>query len=247
MDKTILSDTVGLDTFTDLLRSKRKTCAFGIATARQLKSVLAQLKKYDIPKPDILISSVGTEIYYSEDLVFSTDWAEHIDHNWNPKAIRRIFARIPGLTPQDESEQSRFKISYDISDEAAITFNKQEVASMLRREDQSVNLFVSQGGKIDIVPARASKGLALRYVANIWGIPMERILVAGGAGTDENMMSGNTLSVVVSNRHHEQLEYVNDEKHIYYAKMPNSLGILEAIEHFRFFDGEAINRNLHHA
>ena len=105
-----------------------------------------------------------------------------------------------------------------------------------------MNLFVSQGGKIDIVPARASKGLALRYVANIWGIPMEHILVAGGAGTDENMMSGNTLSVVVSNRHHEQLEYVNDEKHIYYAKMPNSLGILEAIEHFRFFDGEAINK-----
>lgn len=235
LDKTLLSNTVGLKEFTELLRCKRKSCAFGIATARQLKSVLAVLKQYDIPKPDILISSLGTEIYYSEELTFSTAWAEHIDHNWNPKAIRRIFDSMPGLVLQDEMEQSRFKISYDLSSRVADTFNKQEVASMLRREDQSVNMFLSHGRKLDIVPARASKGLALRYVAAIWGIPMEHVLVAGGAGTDEDMMSGNALSVVVSNRHHEELEFVNNEKHIYYARQPNALGILEAIDHYNFF------------
>lgn len=238
LDKTLLSNTAGLKEFTELLREKRKTCAFGIATARQLTSVLAVLKKYDIPKPDILISSLGTEIYYSQELARSTDWAEHVDHNWNPKAIRRILDSLPGLTLQEDEEQSRYKISYDLSSSAAAQFSKQDISSLLRKEDQSVNIFLSQGQKLDIVPARASKGLALRYVATIWGIPMENILVAGGSGTDEDMMAGNTLSVMVSNRQHEALEYVHDEKHIYYAEKPNALGILEAIQHYNFFGDE---------
>lgn len=240
LDKTLLSDTKGLKEFTELLRSKRKTCGFGIATARQMKSVLAVLKKYDIPKPDILISSVGTEIYYSQELTFSTSWATHVDHNWNPKAIRRILSDIPGLSLQDDSEQSEFKISYDLNNQIENPTTKQDIISVLRKEEQSVNVFLSQGQKLDIVPARASKGLALRYVATIWDIPMENILVAGGSGADEDMMTGNTLSVMVSNRQHEALEYVHDEKHIYFAKQPNALGILEAIEHFHFFEEEKI-------
>lgn len=244
LDKTLLSDTAGLKDFTELLREKRKTCAFGIATARQLNSVLAVLKKYDIPKPDILISSLGTEIYYSEELTASTDWAEHVDHNWNPKAIRRILDKLPGLLLQGESEQSRFKISYDLNSEAAKQFTRQDLHTLLRKEDQSVNVFLSLGHKLDIVPARASKGLALRYVATIWGIPMENILVAGGSGTDEDMMSGNTFSVMVSNRQHEPLEYVHDEKHIYFAEQPNALGILEAIDHYGFFDKESSGKKV---
>lgn len=238
LDKTLLSDTTGLKEFAELLRSKRKTCGFGIATARQMTSVLAVLKKYDIPKPDILISSVGTEIYYSQDLTLSTSWARHVDHNWNPKAIRRILQDLPGLSLQDDAEQSEFKISYDLHKVSEEAITKQDILSLLRKEEQSVNVFLSQGQKLDIVPARASKGLALRYVATIWGIPMEKILVAGGSGADEDMMTGNTLSVMVSNRQHEALELVHDEKHIYFANQPNALGILEAINYFHFFDDE---------
>ena len=238
LDLTLLSNTAGLKEFGELLRDTRKTCGFGIATARQLTSVLAVLKKYDIPKPDILISSLGTEIYYSQEMTISSDWSEHVDHNWNPKAIRRILDKLSGLSLQDDSEQSRFKISYDLSSAAAQNLTKQDIDSLLRKEDQSVNVFLSQGQKLDIVPARASKGLALRYVATIWGIPMENILVAGGSGTDEDMMSGNTLSVMVSNRQHEALEYVHDEKNIFYASRPNALGIMEAIEHYNFFGNQ---------
>jgi len=237
LDKTLLSNTGnGLKELNALLRAKRKTCGFGIATARQMTSVLAVLKKYNIPKPDILISSGGTEIYFSQDLVMSTDWANQVNHNWNPKAIHRILGQLSSLQLQDDAEQSQFKISYDIIADIDNAPTQHEINSLLRKEEQSVNVFVSQGQKIDIVPIRASKGLALRYVATIWDIPMEHILVAGGGGADEDMMSGNALAVVARNRQHEPLEYVHDEKNIYLAQQPNALGILEAIAHFRFFD-----------
>lgn len=238
LDKTLLSNTRGLKEFAEMLRSKRKETAWGVATARRLDSVLAVIKKYDLPKPDILISSLGTEIYYSQALTPSTDWADHVDHNWNPKAIRRILSTVEGLELQTDGDQSRFKISYHRASNTP-ELCKNEITSLLRQEDQSVNVFLSSGQNLDITPSRASKGLALRYVAHIWGIPIEQILVAGGAGTDEDMMSGNTLSVIVGNRHHEPLEKEDDTQHIYFAKQPNALGILEAIEHYKFFDSSS--------
>jgi len=68
-----------------------------------------------------------------------------------------------------------------------------------------------------VVPARASKGLALRYVADQFGIPIEHCLTAGGSGADEDMMRGNTLAVVVANRHHEELSQLTDTESIYFA------------------------------
>ncbi len=235
LDKTLLSNPQGLKEFSALIREKRKECAFGIATARRLDSVLSVLKKYDIPKPDILISSLGTEIHYSQGLNPSTDWAEHVDHDWNPKAIKRILAKVEGLSLQEDANQSRFKISYHLSTTNENAPSKNDLLSLLRQEEQAVNVFLSSGQNLDITPARASKGLALRYVAQIWEIPMEHILVAGGAGTDEDMMLGNVRSVVVKNRKHEGLEHSFDEEHIYFSQQANALGVLEAIEHYHFF------------
>ena len=85
------------------------------------------------------------------------------------------------------------------------------------------------------MPARASKGQALRYVAQRLDIPLENILAVGGSGADEDMMRGNTLAVVVANRHHEELSQLIDQERIYFAAQPHAMGILEAIEHYDFF------------
>ena len=85
------------------------------------------------------------------------------------------------------------------------------------------------------MPIRASKGQALRYVAHRFGIPLEHILVAGGSGADEDMMRGNTLAVVVANRHHEELSQLVEMDNIYFAREAHALGILEAVEHYDFF------------
>ncbi|WP_417762563.1 HAD-IIB family hydrolase [Shewanella sp.] len=240
LDKTLLSNPTGLREFCQMLRERRKDVAFGIATGRRLDSVLKVLKKYRIPKPDILISSLGSQIHYGRELELSTDWEEHVDHDWNPRAIRRILRRVEGLTLQDESEQSKFKISFHVAPAYQDSLTRDKIMKLLRQEEQSVNVFLTAGQNLDITPARVSKGLALRYVASIWGIPLERVLVAAGAGSDEDMITGNTLSVIVSNRAHEPLSSGKQQDHtIFYATQPNALGILEAIEHYHFFEEEA--------
>jgi sucrose-phosphate synthase len=89
------------------------------------------------------------------------------------------------------------------------------------------------------MPRRASKGLALRYIAHMWQLPLENVLVAGGSGADEDMMLGNTLAVVVANRHHEELSQLSADSRIYFASKPYAAGILEALEYYDFF---AINQ-----
>ena len=84
------------------------------------------------------------------------------------------------------------------------------------------------------MPVRASKGLALRYFSSQWDIPLDHILAAGGSGTDADMMRGNTLGVVVANRHDEELVQLSEIERIYFAKRPYAAGIMEAISHYDF-------------
>lgn len=233
LDQNLLGAPKRLGGFIQLLHDNRKCSTFGIATGRRLDSALKELKRNGIPQPDVLISSLGTEIYYAPNLTRDTAWTQHIDYLWKPKAVRRVLAELPGIELQDKSEQSPFKISYYIDPTEAPSID--EITRLLHQHDQIVNVFMSFGQFLDIVPVRASKGFALRWYADQYGIPLENILAAGGSGADEDMMRGNTLAVVVANRHDEELSELTDLGNVYFAKRPFAEGIIEAIDHYDFF------------
>ncbi|HIK40090.1 HAD-IIB family hydrolase [Thermoleptolyngbya sp. M55_K2018_002] len=234
LDQNLLGNPVDIPYFIEVLRENRKSTAFAVATGRTLESALKVMRQYHIPEPDVLISSSGTVIHYRPDFTEDTWWKRHIDHRWTPGEVRRVLADLPGLELQPSIHQSQFKISYFYDAEVAPAI--QEIKSLLYQEDLAVNVIFSFGQYLDILPIRASKGQALRYVADRWGIPLEHILVAGGSGADEDMMRGNPLAVVVANRHHEELSHLMDGERIYYAKQAHALGIVEAIAHFDFFN-----------
>ena len=131
LDQSLLGDPQGVERFAETLRKNRRCTNFGIATGRRLDSALTLLKRHGLPAPDVLITSLGTQIHYGAQLVADDHWSEHLDHLWKPAAVRRALAELPGLTPQPKGEQSRFKVSYlydpglapsveEISDPAAL-------------------------------------------------------------------------------------------------------------------------------
>ena len=232
LDQSLLGDAESLADFLDVIKIYRKCTTFGIATGRRLDAALRMMKRYGIPQPDILITSLGTEVCYAPRLTPDRAWAEHIDHLWKPRAIIRVLADLPGIKLQPKAELSRFKISYYIDPEEAPGLD--EINSLLHQHELTANTFLSFGQFLDIVPMRASKGFALRWCADQWDIPLENILVAGGSGADEDMMRGNTMAVVVANRHHEELSGLVDTENIYFATQPCAAGIIDAIEHYDF-------------
>jgi sucrose-phosphate synthase len=233
LDQNLLGNPESLNEFVRVLQENRKCTTFGIATGRRLDSALKVLKQYHIPLPDFLITSLGTEIYYNPGLTRDIAWSNHIDHMWRRRAVVNVLSELPGLELQPKPEQSKYKISYYY--DAAIAPDVNEIIHQLHQHDQSVNVVLAFGQYLDIVPVRASKGFALRWFAEMWGIPLEHILAAGGSGADEDMMRGNTLSVVVANRHHEELSELANSEDIYFADKPYAAGILQAIEHYDFF------------
>jgi sucrose-phosphate synthase len=233
IDQNLLGSPETIDKLGQVMRRNRAGVAFGIATRRSLKGALQFLRHFDLPKPDVLITGLGIKINYLPKLVPDIDWQEHINHQWNPQGILRLLTGIPGLTYQRPREQDYFKISYLV--DPSVAPDHAEIVRWFRNHGITANTYFSFGRYLDIVPLRASKGAAIRHVAENWDIPVERILAAGGSGVDEDMMRGNTLAVVVANRHEEELSQLIDVDRIYFSKRPFAEGILEAIEHYDFF------------
>lgn len=232
LDNNLIGDGKALGKLVELLRQNRTSSHFIIATGRRLDSALKLKKKHNIPPPDVLITSGGTEIYHAPKLTADTAWAKHIDYQWSPHRVKALLTDFPGLKIQPNTEQSRFKLSYYIDPEKA---DLEEIKQLLNREELAVYAQTSFGQFLDILPLRASKGMALRYVVELLNIPLKSVFVSGGSGADEGMMRGNTLAAVVSNPHHDELAQLYDIERIYLSHPPNAAGILEALEFYDFF------------
>ncbi|HCA26770.1 MAG TPA: HAD family hydrolase, partial [Betaproteobacteria bacterium] len=86
---------------------------------------------------------------------------------------------------------------------------------------------------LDVLPVRASKGHAIRYLSYKWSLSLSQFLVAGDSGNDTEMLLGDTLGVVVSN-HSPELETLRGREKIYFAQRSHARGILDGIFHYGF-------------
>jgi sucrose-phosphate synthase len=101
----------------------------------------------------------------------------------------------------------------------------------LLRNKCRYNLIYSQNRYLDILPFRASKGKAIRYLSYKWEIPLRNFLVCGDSGNDEEMLRGEPQAVVVGN-YSPELEKLKGQRNIYFAKQKFSGGMLEGITRY---------------
>jgi len=232
IDNTLIGDWEALQALLEKIRQANGKVGFGIATGRRLESVLKVLKEWKVPLPDVLVTAVGTEIYYRDSAEPDSGYQQHLDYRWEPQAVREAMQELPGIRMQGGAEQRKYKISYFMDPDKAPSVR--EITGRLRQRHLHANVVFSHGMYLDVLPVRASKGSAIRYLADKWGIPVDSILVAGDSGNDEEMLSGNTLGVVVGN-HSLELEVLRGRERIYFAEGHYAWGILEGIEHYDFF------------
>jgi sucrose-phosphate synthase len=232
IDNTLLGDREGLQRLLELWRQHATRVGFVIATGRTLESALKILRQWGVPPPDLLITAVGSQIWLGHDLSLDQGWQHHINHDWQPEALRKVMATFEGIELQPASEQLPFKISYHIDPRRAPTLA--QIRAQLRRHDLHCKVIYSHQQFLDLLPVRASKGLAIRYLALRWGIEIGKLLVAGDSGNDIEMLRGETLGVVVGN-HSSELARLRGESRIYFAQQCYAAGVLEGIEHYQFF------------
>jgi len=232
IDNTLLGDESPVDKFSEIIRNSHKKIRFVVATGRTVDSALEVLTENNVPHPDVIISSVGSEIYYNREghLIYSKGWDVHISNQWNRKNIVELLKRFKFLTYQEEGAQRKYKISYYMKEDEK---NISKIRELLIAEKIKTSIIFSHGQFLDILPFRASKGKAIRYLSYRWNIPYENILVAGDSGNDEEMLKGEMLGVVVSN-YSKELEKLKGSKRIYFADHPFAGGIIAGIEKYDF-------------
>jgi len=231
VDNTLIGDRKGLRKLIHTLREADVDVAVAIATGRSLALTRKVLEEWRIPTPQVLITSVGSAIRYGPKLVQDYGWERHIRYRWKPERLREAMKGLPGIELQGPEGQTRYKVSYDVDPEKMPSLP--EIRARLRGLRLQARLILSHNAYLDLLPIRASKGMAVRYFCLRWGIPIENCLVAGDSGNDEEMLTGKTLGVVVGN-HDPELYKLRDQAQVYFADRHYAWGILEGIEHYDF-------------
>ena len=216
-----------------IIQDNRDEFGFGVATGRNLDAAMGALRKNRLPEPDIIISSVGSAIHYRDQRFPDLGWLAHISSKWNRDKIQELLKGLPFLKLQEEEAQERFKLSYYMKPgKDRLTMVHDALCSASCR----YNIIYSQDRFLDILPFRASKGKAIRYLSYKWEIPQSGIMVCGDSGNDEEMLRGRLLGVVVGN-YKPELEKLKGLKGIYFAGAEYAAGIIEGLGHYKFIEG----------
>lgn len=233
IDNTLLGDDDALARLRDLLAQHHGRIGFGVATGRYLESAREVLQAHDFNEVDVMITSVGTEIYYGPNIEADKGWASTLRAKWRPDRVRAVLEDLDCLRPQaDPATQREFKISYDLAGDTPAEEALAMVNGALKAAGLAYNLVFSHGVYVDILAPRASKGKAIRHLSDKWHIPLAHIVTAGDSGNDRDMLAGPTCGIVVGN-HDPELEALRRSgSRIHFANARCAAGIIEGLEHY---------------
>ena len=230
LESALLGAPAALEQLQAWLGRNQGRVTFGIATGHSLDSALWLLRKARVAPPDLLITSVGTAIQYGPDWRPDLGWESHIGKGWRREELARVLKPLPGLRPQAHRMQGLWKLSYHVNPRKLPELS--EIYALLHQRGLRAKLIYSRSSLLDVLPQRASKGQAVRYLAIKWGLPLDHFLVAGASGNDYDMLTGDTRGIVVAN-HSSELGRLRGRERIHFAAQPSAAGVLEGLEHYR--------------
>lgn len=223
-------DNPGLEKLKKFLKNRPKDVAFGLASGRNFDLIKEVIDEYDLDV-DVLVSSVGTEIYYEPDKKFiDTDWQDHLSFQWDREKIIKTLKPLKWLRIQEENAQNPLKLSYYYDPEF---YDEEEVKALLENDWYHVNVITSHNQFVDILPKRASKGNAILYLCHKWGISLNNVYACGDSGNDMDMFRDPINGIIVGNMSKE-LHHLKSRKKLFIADEYASAGICEGLEFYGF-------------
>jgi sucrose-6F-phosphate phosphohydrolase len=176
------------------------------------KTLVAEaIKQFDLPEPDFVIGDVGTTIYHivGGRWLFNEDWQDEIGKDWRRHDREAIISLLSDMQNddfrlQDVQKQGRFKISYftppetdpqTLTDTIAETLDRQGIATHLiwSRDD------AHQCGLLDILPRRANKSSAIRFLMQAEHLDESSVVFAGDSGNDLDALTSGLQAILVRN------------------------------------------------
>lgn len=207
------------------------------ASGRHLPSIEDFYAEYRTDRrADACICMVGTEIWRRVSDGYSKDreWTEEIDVHWDRGAIDDVVSQVPGTVPQPPEWQSDLKSSWYLEKDAP--GHIRQIREQLAELGVQAKLVYSEDRFLDVIPHRAGKGGAVRFLAESLGLRPAQVVTAGDTGNDLDMMQPSLgyRSIAVGNSTDELRRYRSPK--VYHATATHARGIREGLVHFGWLE-----------
>lgn len=195
--------------FTHLTAHPKLRLAY--VSGRDKRLVEEAIKEFDLPEPDFVIGDVGTTLYHlvGGRWLFNEAWQDEIGKDWHHHDRDDITALLADMEDddfhlQDPRKQARFKISYFTSPEDDPQALKEAITTRLDGDGIAVNLIWSRDeaekrGLLDILPRRANKLAAIRFLMQAEHLDESSVVFAGDSGNDLDALTSGMPAILVHN------------------------------------------------
>ncbi len=203
----------------------------GILTGRSIKAARYRYAETQLPKPSIWICQAGTEIYYSDDNKTDIFWQDSIAVDWNRRGVEKVLFDLKDyLELQPIENQGPYKVSYLLKEpsEAILPL----VRKRLRHSALAASPHLKCHWYLDVVPLRASRSEAIRFLTLRWGLSLENVLVVASQQGDAELVRGLNTSVIPFD-HDSSLDCLRSQQRAFFSNTQD--GVLDGLKYFRFF------------
>jgi sucrose-6F-phosphate phosphohydrolase len=229
LDGTLVGDTGDAPHIYHALCQRPSGVRLAYVTGRTHVSARRLLAEAKLPQPDVLATGLGTEIRWGPEGKLDRAWHRYVSQGYTTRRVRRALAACTALVPQPAEANHRLKSSYWIVS-PPVDATADLARRVLRREGLRVHLVASSGRDLDVVPVRAGKGQALRWIARRLGVTRPHILACGDSCNDLDMLRIAAMPVAVGNA--EPMLVRQLPSHAYLARASEAEGAWEGLEHW---------------
>ncbi|TNH40300.1 HAD-IIB family hydrolase [Paracoccus haeundaensis] len=224
IDGTLTGCPVAAARFVDWHAQRDDGLLFAVATGRSVSQARRVLADWALPRPDLFITSVGSEIWRwgaGDRLHPCADYAALLDADWDRDAVQAVLqARAPVW--QAGYEQRRWKLSLLGTAAQAAGIERD-----LARAGLAARVIASHGEFIDVLPQAAGKAAALRFEATRRGLDLRHCIAAGDSGNDADMLAASGASILPSNAYAE-LAHLRG-RGIYQSRYHHAAGVIDGL------------------
>jgi len=209
----------------------------GIITGRSLPTARQRFIELQLPDPSVWITQAGTEIYYGQEDQADRLWAAEIGMDWQRQGVENALADLGDhMALQAAENQGVFKVSYLLRQPGPSVLPL--IRQRLRQEHQVARPALRCHWFLDVLPLRASRSEAIRFLSLRWSLPLDRFLVVASQQGDLELVQGLPAAVIPSD-HDPCLDGCRQLPRVYFADRARLSGVLEGLQHYRFLSARS--------
>ncbi len=211
--------------------SLKNNIKLGILTGRSINAARYRYTETQLPKPAVWICQAGTEIYYADENKSDIFWQDSITVDWDRKGVEKVLFDLKDyLELQSTENQAPFKVSYLLKEPS------EAILPLVRKRLRQSGLVASPHLKchwyLDVVPLRASRAEAIRFLTLRWGLSLDQVIVVASQQGDAELIRGLTTNIVPF-EHDSSLDGLSSQQRVFFSDSKD--GVIDGLKHFRFF------------